>query len=209
MDGIRLRPAVFLDRDGTLNVECSYLTTPEQMQLLPGAADAVRQLKAAGYVCVVVTNQSAVGRGMMTEADLDRVHAEMNRQLAAGGAILDAIYHSPHRSASPDPLVIDHPDRKPAPGLLLRAAADLQLDLANSWMIGDSLRDILAGQNAGCRACILVRTGNPIDEPQFNLAKPFEVAADLLAAVQHILTHHSPLTTHHSPLTTHHPTIPE
>ncbi len=188
-----LRPAVFLDRDGTLNVERGYLTKPQDMLLLPGAAEAVRLLKEAGFVCVVVTNQSAIGRGMMTEADLESVHDEMKRQLALGGAALDGIYFCPHASASSDPLAIDHPDRKPAPGLLLRAAAELHLDLANSWMIGDSLRDILAGQSAGCRGCILVRTGHAIDEAQFALAKPFEVLDDLLAATRFILTtHHSP-----------------
>ncbi len=174
------RPAVFLDRDGTLNVDRSYLTRPEEMLLLPGAAEAVRLLQTAGFACVVVTNQSAVGRGMMTDADLERVNAEMNRQLAAEGVKLDAIYCC---TAGP----IDHPDRKPAPGLLLRAAAELHLDLGKSWMIGDSLRDILAGQNAGCKDCLMVRTGHPLDETRFTQAKPFVVMDDLLAAARHIL----------------------
>jgi histidinol-phosphate phosphatase family protein len=174
-----LRPAVFLDRDGTLNVDRSYLTKPEQMQLLPGVGAAIGRLRSAGFVCVVVTNQSAVGRGMMTEADLLCVHAEMARQLQAGGAALDGIYHSPH--------VVDHPDRKPAPGLLLRAAADLQLDLASSWMIGDTPRDMLAGEKAGCRGCILVRTGHPFDEGELELSMPLHIADDLAAAAAIIL----------------------
>jgi D-glycero-D-manno-heptose 1,7-bisphosphate phosphatase len=192
---------VFLDRDGTLNVERSFITTPEEMLLLPGVAEALRLLKEAGFACVVVTNQSAVGRGMMTEAELHCVHDELKRQLAEAGAMLDAIYFCPHASASSDPLVIDHPDRKPAPGLLLRAAAELHLDLATSWMVGDSLRDILAGQNAGCRGCIMVRTGHVIDETQFALAKPFIVLDDLLSATNHILGEHR------APRTVHHPTI--
>jgi D,D-heptose 1,7-bisphosphate phosphatase len=174
-----LRPAVFLDRDGTLNVDRAYLTRPEQMQLLPGVGAAVRRLCSAGLACVVVTNQSALGRGMMTEADLQAVHEEMLRQLDADGAGLDGIYHSPH--------VLDHPDRKPAPGMLLRAAADLRLDLAASWMIGDSPRDVLAGQSAGCRACILVRTGQAFDERQLALSVPLHIADDLAAAVAIIL----------------------
>jgi D,D-heptose 1,7-bisphosphate phosphatase len=174
-----LRPAVFLDRDGTLNIDRAYLTRPEQIQLLPGVGAAIARLRSAGFACVVVTNQSALARGMMTEADLRSVHEEMNRQLGADGAGLDGIYHSPH--------VLDHPDRKPAPGMLLRAAAELHLDLAASWMVGDSPRDVLAGQSAGCRACILVRTGQAFDERQITLETPLHIADDLAAAVAIIL----------------------
>jgi D,D-heptose 1,7-bisphosphate phosphatase len=182
------RPAVFLDRDGTLNVDRAYLIKPEQMQLLPGVGAALRALQAAGFACVVVTNQSAVGRGMMTEADLQRVHDEMNRQLMDVGVILDGIYSCTIAPTTNDPLAIEHPDRKPAPGLLLRAAAELHLDLAKSWMIGDTFRDSLAGQNAGCRGCVMVRTGAPIDESQLTFAKPFVVVDDLLFAAQYILS---------------------
>jgi D-glycero-D-manno-heptose 1,7-bisphosphate phosphatase len=173
------RPAVFLDRDGTLNVDCSYLTRPEQLQLLPGVGPALVRLRKAGYVCVVVTNQSVVGRGMCSEEDLACVHEEMQRQLLAHDTYVDAIYHSPH--------FVDHPDRKPAPGMLLRAAVDLQLDLAASWMVGDSLRDMQAGHGAGCRGCILVRTGNPIDGAHLALPQPVHVADDLAAAAEMIL----------------------
>jgi D,D-heptose 1,7-bisphosphate phosphatase len=182
-----LNAAIFLDRDGTLNVDRSFLTRPEQMLLLPGVAHSLRLLKEAGFACVVVTNQSAVGRGLMTEADLQRVHDEMNRQLADGGVVLDGIYSCTVAPSTNDPLAIEHPDRKPAPGLLLRAAVDLHLDIAKSWMIGDSLRDMLAGQNARCRGCIMVRTGQPIDETQFGLAGPFDLLDDLCAAARHIL----------------------
>ena len=171
------RPAVFLDRDGTLNVDDGYLTVPEAMRLLPGVGDALQLLRSAGFALVVVTNQSAIGRGMMTAADLQCVHGEMNRQLAELGIFLDGIYHCPAVSD-------DHPDRKPAPGMLLRAAAELHLDLPSSWMIGDRIGDIRAGQNAGCRGCVLVRSGMPIDETQ---AGSIHVADDLLTAVRHIL----------------------
>src|SRR5262245_47506026 len=112
----RLRPAVFLDRDGTLNANLAYLTRPEEMRLLPGAAEALQLFRAAGFACVVVTNQSVVGRGMIGDADLDRIHEEMNRQFAAAGASLDGVYACT--------AVADHPERKPAPGMLLRAAAE-------------------------------------------------------------------------------------
>jgi D,D-heptose 1,7-bisphosphate phosphatase len=186
------RPAVFLDRDGTLNVDRSYLTAPDQLQLLPGVSAALKQLRSAGFACVVVTNQSAVGRGMMTDAALASIHEEMNRQLALEEAELDGIYACLHAPASNDPLAVDHPERKPAPGMLLRAAAEMRLDLARSWMIGDTLRDILAGQNAGCQGCILVRTGHPVDETSFHRVKPFVVVDDLLTAARFILQHESP-----------------
>jgi D-glycero-D-manno-heptose 1,7-bisphosphate phosphatase len=179
------RPAVFLDRDGTLIEERSYLTQPSQVQLLPGVALALARLRAAGFACVVVTNQSAIGRGMMTEADLACVHAELHRQLATAGVALDAIYHCPVVPVSDDKRVIEHPDRKPAPGMLLRAARELGLDLARSWMIGDQVSDALAGRNAGCRGSILVWTGHELD------ADDAPIALDLGAAVEMILAAHT------------------
>ena len=181
------RPAVFLDRDGTINVERSYLTKPEDMQLLPFTGRALQLLRAAGFACVVVTNQSAVGRGLMTDADLARVHDEMNRQLAAAGAILDGVYACTIAPTQDDELAVEHPERKPGPGLLLRAAAELSLDLKKSWMIGDSLRDILAGQNAGCLGCILVGARAATTVSEFARAKPFLRADNLLEAANHIL----------------------
>ena len=173
------RPAVFLDRDGTLNTNLDYLTRPDQMRLLPGAAEALKLLRAAGFVCVVVTNQSAVGRGMICEIELENIHQEMIRQLAAEGVALDGIYACPS--------VLDHPERKPAPGMLLRAATELQLDVTKSWMVGDSQRDIDAGRAAGCKGCVLVRTGHPIDETQAMLLTGVHVADDVLAAARIIL----------------------
>lgn len=171
-----LKPAVFLDRDGTINVERSYITSPDELQLLPGVGAAIARLRAAGFACVVVTNQSAIDRGMMTLTDLERIHNEMCRQLAAAGATLDGIYACP--------AFVDHPERKPAPGMLLRAAAELQLDLSQSWMVGDSSRDVLAGIRAGVRACILVRSGNPVDESMIGMCR---VVDDLSAAADLIL----------------------
>lgn len=158
----RGRPAVFLDRDGTLIENVPYLDDPARLELFPDAAIALQRLRAAGFACVLVTNQSAIGRGRLTEARLAEIHDEMSRRLAAGGAGLDAIYHCPVAPAvdEPDPRLVEHPDRKPGPGMLLRAAEALGLDLASSWMVGDSLSDVVAGWNAGCRGSILVRTGH-------------------------------------------------
>ena len=118
----RRRPAVFLDRDGTVIEHVHYLSDPALVRLLPGAAEALRRLRRAGFARVLVTNQSAIGRGMLTVERLDQIHAEMDRQLAASGATLDGIYYCPDAPAGDDRTVVEHSDRKPGPGMLLRAA---------------------------------------------------------------------------------------
>jgi histidinol-phosphate phosphatase family protein len=183
----RRRPAVFLDRDGTLIEHVHYLTRPDQVRLLPGSAAAVARLRAAGYACVVVTNQSAVGRGLMTEDDLRAVHAEMVRQLEAAGATLDGIYHCAVVPVLSDRSYVEHPDRKPGPGMLLRAAADLHLDISASWMVGDMLSDLVAGRNAGCRGSLWVRSGLPSPDSGAALAE-YLAAEDLAVAANLILS---------------------
>ena len=181
------RPAVFLDRDGTLIEDTHYLVDPRHVRLLPGAVEALRRLRAAGFACVVVTNQSAIARGMLTEDGLRLVHEELARQLAERGVALDATYHCPEAPLGGDPTAVEHPDRKPGPGMLLRAAADLGLDLGASWMIGDAISDALAGRNAGCRGSILVRTGRKPHEAGDGVARGFPVCRDLLEATGLIL----------------------
>jgi histidinol-phosphate phosphatase family protein len=154
-----VKPAVFLDRDGTVIEHVHHLHRCEDVALIPGAASAIVKLREAGYACVLVTNQSVVGRGMLDIPGLDAIHAKMSEQLRAGGAVLDGIYYSTVVPKGRDQTVVEHPDRKPGPGMLLRAAEELQLSLADSWMIGDSLSDLLAGENAGCRESLLVSTG--------------------------------------------------
>ena len=185
LGGRPLRPAVFLDRDGTIIEHVHHLTDPADVKLIPGAAEAIKLLRQAGYACVVVTNQSVIGRGMVTEEGVERVHAEMRRQLAEHGAQLDAIYHCPIVPTTDDPTVVEHPDRKPGPGMLLRAGEHLDLDLSRSWMIGDALTDIHAGRNAGCCGTILVRTGScgnaAPDDPSVDLkVKTLHEAARLI-----------------------------
>ena len=119
-------PAVFLDRDGTLLEHVHYLSDPAQVRLLPGAAEALAQLRRAGFLCVLITNQSAIGRGMISEDRLHEIHAEMNRQLAERGAALDAIYFCPDVPSGDDRTIVENPNRKPGPGMLLQAAADLR-----------------------------------------------------------------------------------
>ena len=155
------RRAVFLDRDGTIIEDADYLTNVDQMRLMPGAAEAIRRLNDAGLVTVVVTNQSAVARGMMSERALSAVHEHLRGLLAAHGARVDAIYYCPHHPEIGDaPYRIACDCRKPQPGLLRRAAADLTLSLSDSAVIGDSLRDLEAGDAAGCHTLVLVRTGH-------------------------------------------------
>jgi D,D-heptose 1,7-bisphosphate phosphatase len=184
----RKRPAVFLDRDGTIIEQVHYLSDPAQVRLLPATAEALRRLHSAGFACVVVTNQSAIGRGMITEEQLDRIHDEMNRQLAAEGTAVDAIYFCPEAPAGDDRSVVEHGDRKPGPGMLIRAAGELDLDLGASWMVGDMISDILAGINARCRGSILVRTGKGLSAAELTMDVVHQVAADLLAATDLILT---------------------
>jgi D-glycero-D-manno-heptose 1,7-bisphosphate phosphatase len=180
------RPAIFLDRDGTLIKHVHYLSDPALVQLLPGVAEALKRFRGAGFTCVLVTNQSAIGRGMFTTERLDQIHTEMNRQLAECGATIDGIYYCPDAPAGDDRTVVENHDRKPGPGMLLRAAADLQLDLGASWMVGDLISDVLAGQNAGCRS-ILLESGQTAPEEAQALAGRFLTAPDLAAAANLIL----------------------
>ncbi|MEM9600020.1 MAG: HAD family hydrolase [Pseudomonadota bacterium] len=153
-----LRPAIFLDRDGTVIELVHHLTDPDDVHLISGAGAAISVLREAGWPVVIITNQSVIGRGKLTEAGLAAVHAEMRRQLALLETDIDAIYFCPVAPRIKDPTVIEHEMRKPGPGMLLQAARDMNLDLAGSWMVGDTVSDMLAGRHAGCRT-ILVRTG--------------------------------------------------
>jgi len=152
------RPAVFLDRDGTIIEHVHYLRDPTDVRLVPGCGEALRLLRDCGFACVVVTNQSAIGRGMLTEDELHTIHEVMRRQLAAESAEIDGLYYCPVApKAHGDQVAIEHADRKPGPGMLRRAADELGLDLARSFMVGDMISDVYAGRNAGCRASILIQ----------------------------------------------------
>ncbi len=178
------RPAVFLDRDGTIVKEVDHLCRVEDVALVPGSGEAVARLNAAGLPVVVVTNQSGIGRGKFGWEDYRLVMARLGELLAAHGARIDAAYVAPHHpEAQGEYRHPDHPDRKPNPGMLRRAAVDLGLDLARSWMVGDKEIDLRAGRSAGCRAA-LVRTGYgaSMDPALADL-----VAPDLAGAVAHIL----------------------
>jgi len=145
------RPAVFFDRDGTLNHDAGYTHKPEDLAWTPGAIDAVRSVNDAGWLAVVVTNQAGVARGYYDEAAIDRFHRTMQQELARHGAHIDAFYHCPHH---PEAVVdayrhADHPDRKPNPGMVLRALAELPIERERSVIIGDRDIDLDAGARAG------------------------------------------------------------
>jgi len=143
--------AVFLDRDNTVIEDPGYLADPRAVKLLPGVELAIKSLTQAGYKIVIVTNQSGVARGLLTIEALEKIHGEMQRQLAERGAHVDAIQYCPyHPEGTVEEFAQDSELRKPKPGMLLKAAANLDIDLAQSWMVGDSGRDIEAGQRAGC-----------------------------------------------------------
>jgi D-glycero-D-manno-heptose 1,7-bisphosphate phosphatase len=191
------RPAVFLDRDGTLVEEVDYLVDPGQLRLIPGAAAAVRRLNEAGWPVVVVTNQSVIARGMASAQQLGQIHARLADLLRAEGARLDAIYYCPHHPDLGEPPYRAACEcRKPLPGLLRRAARELDLDLARSAMIGDGLRDLEAGRAAGCERLVLVRTGHGrAEETKVRgaaLRPSVAVCDDLAAAVVHLLSQDQP-----------------
>lgn len=157
------RPALFLDRDGLLVEEVNYLHRPEDLRLLPGAAPLLAAAAAAGWARVLVTNQSGIGRGYYGWADFAATEAELERLLAAGGGGLDLVVACPfHGEALPPYDRADHPDRKPAPGMLLKAAARLGLDRARSWILGDQASDIAAGRAAGLAGGVLVLEGHAL-----------------------------------------------
>jgi len=179
------RRAVFLDRDGTINEEVGYLDRIEQFRLLPGTAEAIGMLNRAGRTVVVVTNQAGIARGFFDEAFVEETHRHLQDLLRGVGAHIDGFYYCPHHpTEGREPYRRDCPCRKPKPGLLLRAAAELGLALEDSYMIGDSPKDVEAGIRAGARG-ILVGTGYGRDclPPQ----ETAYVAEDLTEAVRWIL----------------------
>jgi|CXWL01.1.fsa_nt_gi D-glycero-D-manno-heptose 1,7-bisphosphate phosphatase len=177
------KPVVFMDRDNTLIADPGYLGDASAVRLIDGAAEAVRRLRAANYEIVVVSNQSGVARGLMTEEDVQSVNRRMRELLAEQGADTDAIYYCPYLDgpeAVRETYRRDSDLRKPKPGMLMLAARDRGLDLGRSWMIGDSSRDMLAGKAAGCRTILLGSRKTASREGADHLATDLISAADLI-----------------------------
>ncbi|MFP4054389.1 MAG: D-glycero-beta-D-manno-heptose 1,7-bisphosphate 7-phosphatase [Phycisphaerae bacterium] len=154
------RKAVFLDRDGTINEDTGYVSSPDEVKLLPGVELAIKSLAQAGYLIVVVTNQSGIARGMFTEQTLESIHQRLTEMLQDKGARIDSYYCCPYLAdGAVEQYAVDSDLRKPRPGMLLNAAEEMDIDLSRSWMVGDSARDVEAGQRAGCRTIRLRHPG--------------------------------------------------
>jgi len=185
-----MKPAVFLDRDGTILDELGYLTPDSTIHLYPYSIDAIRLLSRAGFAVVIITNQGGIGLGLYDHAFVDRTHAMLGAKFAEGGAEVAGWYYCPHH---PEAVVAEFKMvcecRKPATGLVTAAAKDLNLDLGASWIVGDQWRDIEVAHRTGARS-ILVRTGYgsglEAKWPE-KIAPPTAVADNLMAAAAHIL----------------------
>ena len=186
-----LRPAIFLDRDGTLAHEVGYINHVSRFRLYPFAPATIRAINGAGWAAVVVTNQAGVARGYFPESLVGSVHDEMRRGIEAGGAKLDAVYYCPHHpEAGEPPYRSDCDCRKPRPGMVRRAARELSLDLERSWVIGDRLGDLELAWSVGARGA-LVKTGYGAGDLAAGEGRwrrePDLVAENAFAAVHHIL----------------------
>jgi D-glycero-D-manno-heptose 1,7-bisphosphate phosphatase len=173
-----MKKAAFLDRDGVINrkpPEGQYVTRWEELQFLPGVSEAIILLTGAGYSVFVVTNQRGVAKGLLTQDDVESIHQKMCQELACAGAVITEVYYCPHEKQPPCSC------RKPAPGMLLTAARDHEINLSSSWMIGDSDIDVEAGKNAGCKTIRIAPKG-AAENNGADLSAP-----SLLAAVHQIL----------------------
>ncbi len=178
------RAAFFLDRDGTINVDLAYIHDPDLLELIPGSAAAIKRAQAAGYLIVVVTNQSGIGRGLIEPEAMPEIHERLDALLAAEGARIDRYEFCAH-----------HPSencecRKPKPNLVYAAAKALGIDVSRSVFVGDRFSDVETGLNAGCAYSILVRTGKGAqeeEEQEITAPAPDHIATDLSAAVDWVL----------------------
>jgi D-glycero-D-manno-heptose 1,7-bisphosphate phosphatase len=185
------RPAVFLDRDGTITVERGYVTDPEDLELIEGAGPAIRSLNEAGFLVVVVSNQSGVARGLMTEDDLAAVHRALERLLAGHGARLDAAYYCPNHAAGVvERFTRDTSHRKPELGMLRDAVRDLGMDVTSSVMVGDQITDVEFALSAGMDV-VVVETGKGAETVRTAAERGIEVTAclpDIAAAAEWIIS---------------------
>jgi D-glycero-D-manno-heptose 1,7-bisphosphate phosphatase len=191
-------PAIFLDRDGTINEEVGFLDSLEKLRLIPGAARAISMINESGFKAIVVTNQSGVARGLFDEEMVAAAHQKIQKMLLEKGARIDAFFYCPHHPTASRGIYLKNcPCRKPAPGMLLRAKDELMIALEDSYIIGDTLNDIEAGAKVGVKG-VLVKTGYggesaarladaTSESENIILYRPVKIAADLEEAVRWII----------------------
>ena len=183
-----MNKAVFLDKDGTLIVDVPYNIDPERVVLYPDAGPALQRMQSAGYRLVVISNQSGVARGYFTEAALPAVWERLRLLFAPFGVTFDGFYYCPHEpSGTVSDYALACTCRKPQPGMLRRAAQELTINLAESWMIGDILNDVEAGNRAGCRS-IMINRGNETEWLPGPYRTPTRCVESLTEAAGHIVT---------------------
>ena len=175
--------AIFLDRDDTLIEDPGYINHPGQVHLLPGTSEALIELKRMGYKLVIVTNQSAIARGIVNEETLEQIHVQLRKLLGFEGASIDEIYYCPfHPNGIIPKYRKDSELRKPNPGMILLAADEMDIDTEHSWMLGNSYRDIAAGMRAGCKTILITSAARPAQKKPTDPI-PFKKAVNLREAV--------------------------
>ena len=183
-----MNKAIFMDRDGTIVEDVGYMNSPDQIRFIPGSIEAIKMLYQAGYKVVVITNQAGVARGLVTEDMLQTIDKTMHKWILNGGAHLDGIYYCPHH---PEHGVYPYKQtcecRKPHPGLIKRAKRDLEIDLTQSFMIGDKATDVEAGKRVGIKT-VFVLSGHGNEEKSRITEKPDHVSPNLLDAVKWVLS---------------------
>ncbi len=177
--------AIFLDRDGTINKYVGFLRKPEDFELIPGIAEAIRCINASGYLCILITNQPVIARGEVTWGQLDEIHNKMETELGLAGAYLDGIYFCPHHphggyEGEVPELKVECMCRKPRPGMIFKAAQDFNIDLSQSWMIGDGENDVKAGLAAGCKTVLITGEGSDYKEGNFGQTYTCESVSEFL-----------------------------
>jgi len=185
------RRAVFIDRDGTVSDEVGYVNHPSRYKVFPYSAEAIKLVNRSGWLAILVTNQAGVARGYFAEDMIGKVHEILRLELERGGARLDAVYYCAHHpSVGEPPFRFDCDCRKPKPGLVFRAAEELDIDLEKSWMVGDRYGDVELARNAGVRSAFVL-SGYGRGEWEYQRAswkhQPDLIAEDLLEAVEKIL----------------------